>query len=175
MRAERRKRKRHMKAVMRQESKLASKLKTDLNSKQNQLKASQDKLQMYKNMARTYWERWRWECQKRKECSSQRCSSTTDILIPPQINPAMLNDLTEGLTNYLGRGSFGIVKLQLYRGIYVAVKKFLPRTFISDVIAEAKCLMKLSHPNLPHFFGICTEKKPYYIVMQFEGIQNNDG
>lgn len=188
MRAERKKRKRHMKAAMQQESKSASKLKTDLDTKQNQLEASQNKMQMYKNMARTYWERWRWECEKRKELGkesliplnvccqySSQGSSTTDKLMPPQINPAMLIDLSEDLTTYVDRGSFGIVKLQLYRGIYVAVKQVLPRTFISDVIAEAKCLMKLSHPNLPHFFGICTEEKPYCIVMQFEGVQSNDG
>ena len=55
------------------------------------------------------------------------------------------------------------MKLQLYRGIYVAVKQFLPQTFINDVLNEAKRLMKLSHPNLP----------PYCIILQFEGIQNN--
>ena len=71
MRAERKKRKRHVKAAMRQESKLASKLKTDLDNKQNQLEASQNKMQMYKNMARTYWERWRWECEKRKELGKE--------------------------------------------------------------------------------------------------------
>lgn len=181
MRAERKKRKRHMRAFTRQESKLAAKLKTDIDNKQSQLEATQNKMQMYKNMARTYWERWRWESQKRKESvvphvyhrqPSQHCPAT-DTMLPPQINSAMLNNLTEDITNYIGRGSFSIVKLQLYRGIYVAVKQFLPRTFINDVITEAKCLMKLSHPNLPHVFGICTEKLPYCIVMQFEGIQNN--
>lgn len=181
MRAERKKRKRRMKAITRQELKMAAKLKTDIDNKQSQLEASQNKMQMYKNMARTYWERWRWESQKRKESlvphvyhqqPSQYCL-TTDLTLPPQINPAMLNNLNQGLTNYIGRGSFGVVKLQLYRGIYVAVKQFLPRTFSDDVIAEAKCLMKLSHPNLPHLFGICTDELPYCIVMQFEGIQNN--
>ena len=172
-----------MKAITRQQSKLAAaKLKTDLDNKQNQLETSQNKMQMYKNMARTYWERWRWESQKRKEllvqpahCYHQQSlrSSTADVILPPQINPVMLTNLTDGLNNYIGRGSFGIVKLQLYRGIYVAVKQFLPRTFINDILNEAKCLTKLSHPNLPHFFGICTEELPYCIVMQFEGIQNN--
>ena len=42
-------------------------IQVDLDNKQNQLEASQNKMQMYKNMARTYWERWRWECEKRKE------------------------------------------------------------------------------------------------------------
>ena len=150
-----------MKTITRQQSKLAAaKLKTDLDNKQNQLETSQNKMQMYKNMARTYWERWRWESQKRKEllvqpahCYHQQSlrSSTADVILPPQINPVMLTNLTDGLNNYIGRGSFGIVKLQLYRGIYVAVKQFLPRTFINDILNEAKCLTKLSHPNLPHF------------------------
>ena len=29
--------------------------------------------------------------------------------------------------------------------------------------------------NLPYYFGICTNEKPYRIVMQFEGMKNNDG
>ena len=169
---------------MRKESKLAiTEMKTDLESKQNELKASQNKMQMYKNMARTYWERWRWEELKRKEIrreisiplNTALSGTYTDIMIPPQINPGMLNDLSQDFTTYVGRGSFGIVKLQLYRGIYVAVKQVLPRTFIDDVIAEAKYLMKLSHPNMPYVFGICTNEKPYRIVMQFEGMKNNDG
>ena len=68
MRAERQKRKRKIKAAVRQETKLAfTGLKTDLENKQIELKASQNKMQMNKNMARTYWEKWRWEGQKRKE------------------------------------------------------------------------------------------------------------
>ena len=157
-----------MKAITQQEAKLAAKLKTDIDNKQSELKISQNKMQMYKNMARTYWERWRWESQKRKESlvplsqhhQSSHRPSTTDI---PQINPAMLTNLTEGLDNYIGRGSFGIVKLQLYRGIYVAVKQFLPRTFIDDVLNEAKCLMKLSHPNLPHFLGFV--QKSFHVAL----------
>ena len=91
------KRKRHMKAIMQQEAKLVAKLKTDIDNKQSKLKISQNKMQMYKNMARTYWERWRWESQKRKESlvplpqhhQSSHQPSTTDI---PQINPAMLTN-----------------------------------------------------------------------------------
>ena len=78
----------------------------------------------------------------------------------------MLNNLNNGLTNYIALGSFGIVKLQVYHGIYVAVKQFLPWTFSNDVIAEAKC-------HLLHLLGICTKELPYCIVMQFEEIQNN--
>ena len=112
-------------------------------------------------MARTYRGRWRWESQRRKELlllqghyhQQSLWPSTTVTMFPPQINTVMLTNLTDGLNNYIGQGSFGIVKLQLYHGIYVAVKQFLPWTFINDIRNETKCVMKLSHPNLPHFLG----------------------
>ena len=63
--------------------------------------------------------------------------------------------------------------MQLYRGIPVAVKQFLPRTVVQDVVNEAEILLQLSHPNLPYLFGVCVTKKPYLIVTQFEGIQGD--
>lgn len=71
---------------------------------------------------------------------------------------------------YVGRGSFGLVKFQKYREIPVAVKEFLPRTNKEDVYREACILQKLCHPYLPLFFGMCTLKKPYIVVMQYHGI-----
>ena len=123
-------------------------------------------------MSRSYWERWRWELQKRKELlgiQHAECShgSKSTLL---NINPAMLNDLYNGTNTYVGRGSFGVVKLKLYRGIYVAVKEVLPCTLLDDVIKEAELLSHFTHPNLPHLFGICVEKTPYSIITQFEGI-----
>ena len=38
--------------------------------------------------------------------------------------------------HYLGRGSFEVVKLQLYRGIHVAVKELLPHSLKEDVRCE---------------------------------------
>ena len=74
---------------------------------------------------------------------------------------------------FVGRGCFAVVKLQLFRGIKVAVKKVLPRTVLADVHHEASILMQLSHPYVPYLFGVCTHQQPYKIVMQFEGIANN--
>lgn len=69
---------------------------------------------------------------------------------------------------YVGRGSFGIVKMQLYRGIAVAVKEFLPHTVAKDVMHEASILASLCHPYLPLLFGVCLMPKAYHrIVMQF--------
>ena len=70
----------------------------------------------------------------------------------------------------MGRGSFGIVKLQIYRGIHVAVKELLPHSNKEDVRNEAKILAHLCHPYLPYLFGICLQRQPYRIVMQFHGL-----
>ena len=67
--------------------------------------------------------------------------------------------------SYIGRGSFGIVRLQLYRDMKVAVKEFLPRSLHEDVINEAHILASLSHPYLP----VCLKHAPLRIVMQFHG------
>ena len=67
----------------------------------------------------------------------------------------------------MGQGSFGIVKMKLFRGIKVAVKELQPRTVLSDVRNEAHTIAKLSHPYL---FGVC---QPYKIVMQFHGIRES--
>ena len=176
MRAERKKRKRAMNACKKQTDlrnalETASKLQSDIGTKDKLLEKSLNKMQMYKNMSRSYWERWRWELQKRKELlglGHSECLHGRSTLL--HIDPAMLNDFSNGTSTYVGRGSFGVVKLKSYRGIYVAVKEFLPRTLIDDVIKEAEILSCFSHPNLPHCFGICVEKTPYSIVTQFEGI-----
>lgn len=59
---------------------------------------------------------------------------------------------------------------QLYHGIYVAVKEFLPHSVKDDVKNEAKLLAQLCHPYLPYLFGVTTESQPYRIVMQFHGL-----
>lgn len=151
----------------------ASSLKVAIKSKETLLEKSRNQMQTYKNMARCYWERWRWESQKRKESLTFRQQfSTADKSTLPQIDTSMLNDVSDGATTYIGRGSYGIVKLQLYRGIYVAVKQFLARTFVNDVINEAKILLQLSHPYVLCCFGVCTNEAPYRIVTQFEVVQH---
>ena len=142
---------------------------------------------LYKNMARSYWERWQWELQKRKETLREqqlitRCIPKTRSAqvqhVPSfaslglhEICPDLLQDppKLDGSTNeeYVGRGSFSVVRLQLYRGFNVAVKEFLPRTVHSDVINEASILNDLCHPCLPYLFGVCTSSTPLKIVMQF--------
>ena len=101
-----------------------------------------NKIQLYKNMSRSYWERWRWETQKRMEPRQGVCGNSNDLLL--EIDPSMLINICDEGVTYLGRGSFGVVKLQTYCGIYVAVKELLPRTCINDVMTEAKKLSQFS-------------------------------
>lgn len=65
------------------------------------------------------------------------------------------------------------LRLQLYRGICVAVKELLPKSVKEDVKHEAEILATLCHPYLPHLFGVCTRTQPLRIVMQFHGFLDN--
>lgn len=141
----------------------------------------------YKLMSRTYWERWRWELEKRKEImvkemqsrslmkrhSSPQTKRTNEI---QHINPDLLLDpVVNGKQEevFIGRGSFGVVRMQLYRGIKVAVKEFLPRTIANDVLHEACIMAHLCHPNLPMLFGVCLQSQPYHkIIMQCHFLDN---
>ena len=103
--------------------------------------------------------------------------SSSSIPTLPLIDRSMLTNPTQyGLSNtrdkdvFVGRGSFGVIKFQQYRGIQVAVKEFLPRTRAESVKYEANILLKLSHPYVPLLLGICTSKYPFIMVMQYHGI-----
>ena len=69
----------------------------------------------------------------------------------PNIDPSMLEDpVVDGRVeeSYIGRGSFGIVRLQVYRGIHVDVKEFLPCSLVHDVTNEANLAFLSSLPSL---------------------------
>ena len=77
-----------------------------------------------------------------------------------EIDEALLSDPIIGgekKEHYLGRGSFGIVKLQVYRGIHVAVKELLPRSVKEDVKNEAQILARLCHPYVSPFWRIYSD------------------
>ena len=173
MRNERRMRKRRSKSnssLLANTLQLESKLRAE----------AEKKLTLYKNMTRSYWERWRWELQQRKECMQQRrgvgchkkdCNGQISV---HEIDPSLLHDPVnpdgEGMETYIGRGSFAVVKLQLFRGYKVAVKKFLASTIKEDVIQEAQNLAHLCHPYIPMLFGLVTATQPYRIIMQYHGL-----
>ena len=132
----------------------------------------------YKNMAQSYWERWQWELTQRKYQQQARggashLTTPTPIASVLEIDPLQLfnpNGIEDSETLYVGRGSFGVVKHQIYRGFDVAVKELLPRTLVSDVKKEAMLMAQLCHPCLPHLFGICSKELPYRIVMQYHNL-----
>ena len=131
-----------------------------------------------KCMSRTFvWERWRWEVEKRKEefisCRKFGSRPLSDKLSHDihEIDPLLLTNPSGRQENhYLGRGSFGIVTLKIYRGIYAAVKQMHVKTAVQDIINEAKMLACLCHPFLPFLLGVCTSTEPFKIVMQFHGL-----
>lgn len=166
MRNARKRRKRHSVAMQ------TIDLKRQLQDQKDACKDMHDQVLKYKSMAKTYWERWRFELHERKQLliqDKQPPDNKNNIAI---VNRSLLCDpLPSGVTDiYVGRGSFGIVKFQMYREIPVAVKEFLPLTNEKDVQREAGILQKLCHPYLPLFLGMCTAKKPYIVVMQYHGV-----
>ncbi len=46
-------------------------LRSDLEYERREHYKSECKVKVYKSMSRTYWERWRWELQKRKEAMKE--------------------------------------------------------------------------------------------------------
>ncbi|XP_021100974.1 cytoplasmic tyrosine-protein kinase BMX isoform X8 [Heterocephalus glaber] len=73
------------------------------------------------------------------------------------------------LLKELGRGQFGVVQLGKWKGQYdVAVKMIKEGSMSEDeFFQEAQTMMKLSHPKLVKFYGVCSEKYPIYIVTEY--------
>ena len=164
MKRDRKKRKRRVRAAIKKAKKL---------QKQNDAAAgpSHDVV-LYKQMARHYWDRWQWELQRSKQAFRANTDQVRTVGLH-EIDPAFLmNPVKNGQPTevYLGQGSFSIVKLKIYRGVHVAVKQYRACTQKADVVNEATVLARLCHPNLPYFFGMCTQSSPYRLVMQFHGI-----
>ena len=160
-------------------------LKKHLEIETSLRKQAESLLCKYKNISRTYWERWQWELHKRKEALSEEIFSKSRYLqrnqnsnvLLTEINPEILyNPVIDGTIKevYLARGCFGIVCLKFYRGLQVAVKQFLPRSLISDIKNEAMILGSLCHSYLPLLFGVCIKSQPYQIVMQYYGLKDHD-
>lgn len=91
-----------------------------------------------------------------------------------EIDPSMLHDpVIDGKeeVRYVGRGSFGIVRAQVLRGILVAVKEFLPRSAKADVLHKASILNRICHPYHPLLIGMCTKQLPLSLVLQFHAFK----
>lgn len=152
-------------------------LEKEVDQEQRLRKESEMKVVHYRGMARSYWERWRWELNQRKEAMLQERAgrmSTAEVPHLLEIDHTLLHDTTnDGSEIFVGQGSFGVVKMKIFRGIKVAVKELQPKTLLSDMKNEAYILAKLCHPFLPYLFGVCTVGQPYRIIMQFHGIKES--
>ena len=120
-----------------------------------EIKRKEKKIETLWCMTRTFWERWKWELEKRKEAlwlnrtSNYRRQSTEVKLYISEIDLSLLthpvvND--KQTESYLGRGAFGIVKLMMYRAMYVAVKQLHVTALLEDVQKEAELTASLCHP-----------------------------
>ena len=157
-------------------------LKQQIETSKKETEKANSKIVTLKCMTRTFWERWRWEVEKRKEdlLMNSRVSSvhagSKDRFDIHEIDPCLLRDpscVRNEQEYYLGRGSFGVVALKMYRGIHVAVKQMHIKSALRDVQHEAEMTACLCHPFLPCLFGICTTTKPFKIVTQFHGFMGD--
>lgn len=170
-----------------------SSLKQELADERTAHQSTKDSNALSRNMARSFWERWRYELEERKKIqkinrelnmslnmsvkNTIKSSRGYDLVpIIPSIDRSLLCDPIEFGEHpsdsdlFIGRGSFGVVKCQMYRGICVAVKEFLPHTLKDSVMKEARLLFELCHPYLPLLLGVCVSKFPYIHVVQYYGI-----
>jgi len=178
MRNARRRRLRRRKRFAKQQCK---QLKKTVEEGKSQLKSQEKRLTTLRCMARTFWERWRcgWEAERRKEAlllNRQRYSvanaSCSGATLLNELDPALLTQPTlqgERKECNLGRGSFGIVRLMVYRSMHVAVKHLHAHALRKDVQHEAQITAALCHPCLPLMFGMCSKSQPYKLVLQFHG------
>ncbi|XP_017367853.1 cytoplasmic tyrosine-protein kinase BMX isoform X1 [Cebus imitator] len=73
------------------------------------------------------------------------------------------------LLKELGSGQFGVVQLGKWKGQYdVAVKMIKEGSMSEDeFFQEAQTMMKLNHPKLVKFYGVCSKEYPIYIVTEY--------
>ena len=105
------------------------------NEEQKRISAEKEVLK-YKSMCRCYWERWQWELVQRKEKlkkTNEHVPVVSRIDVSLLKNPEVEGSKDSDAGVYVGRRSFGIVRIQTFRGINVAVKEFLPHTQAGDV------------------------------------------
>ncbi|XP_054576452.1 cytoplasmic tyrosine-protein kinase BMX isoform X5 [Eptesicus fuscus] len=73
------------------------------------------------------------------------------------------------LLKELGSGQFGVVHLGKWKGQYdVAIKMIKEGSMSEDeFFQEAQTMMKLNHPKLVKFYGVCSKRYPIYIVTEY--------
>ncbi|XP_062507016.1 uncharacterized protein LOC134183484 [Corticium candelabrum] len=87
-------------------------------------------------------------------------STFVDHGIPVEVPKLNRKDISTAHGNYkeIGSGKFSNCYLGIYRGVYVAVKSIKESVVSKDAVEkEGALLMSLTHPGLPHIFGICID------------------
>ena len=84
----------------------------ELDTAKDKIKKGEQHIVLLKNMSRTYWERWRWELEKRKEVMMTNTrvglhlqSRSTVHPVVNEIDPSMLSDCDQWKEFYIGCGS----------------------------------------------------------------------
>ena len=102
---------------------------------------------------------------------------------PPKAHLKRINRdlLTIDTDTSIGSGSFGKCYPGLYRDSFRVVVKEIKTHDDStkelerakrEVLNEAAVIAALGdHPGVPHLFGVCTEKPPYYLVLQHHAVE----
>lgn len=67
----------------------------------------------------------------------------------------------------VGHGTFGIVYKAVWRDRYVAVKEFEPSSEQKAIETEVKQLSRVNHPNIIALYGIATNQKYNYLLMEY--------
>ena len=110
------------------------------------------------------------KCKVPLECKQKRASCKAR-----EIDPSLI---VKTLGEPIGSGTFGDCFLAEYRSIKVVVKEMKRRDKSlqeterckKDVLHEAEVLNSLGdHKGLPFLLGICTDKEPFSLVIQFHG------
>lgn len=117
---------------------------------------------------------------KRTETTQQRRRQKT--VAPLEISPLNLTIST----NLLGSGSYGCCYLASYRGMEVVSKNFIVKAsrgetpgqaedrVRQELIYEARIIRNFGdHPGVPLLFGVCSERAPFRLIMQFHGDRRN--
>ncbi|XP_063301417.1 tyrosine-protein kinase ITK/TSK [Pelobates fuscus] len=81
-----------------------------------------------------------------------------------EIDPTLLTFIED-----IGSGQFGLVKVAFWQDIQKVAVKMIKEGMMSeeDFVEEAQVLMKLSHPKLVQFLGVCTQQHPLFLVFEF--------
>ena len=122
--------------------------------------------------------RKRTETTQRRDVPEKKAKTVAPLEISP------LNLMIS--TNLLGSGSYGCCYLASYRGMEVVSKNFIVKAsrgetpgqaedrVRQELIYEARIIRKLGdHPGVPLLFGVCSERAPFHLIMQFHGDRRN--